>query len=146
MALRPASNITSHWARRLFIIALLYCGNATAANIPIIKTTTSSSISVKPWDTRSVTPQGWYAGYSVWTAPISRIKTLRDDEGRGVNPRAIPLIRLTATFSLVGEKDPLSFSSPREGEDVRRTGEGVLNKEVILRGLAARRTRESPPS
>ena len=33
---------------RLFSTALLYCGNATAAKMPIIKTTTNSSIIVKP--------------------------------------------------------------------------------------------------
>ncbi len=35
--------------KRLFATAFWYCGNATAANMPIIRTTTSSSIKVKPF-------------------------------------------------------------------------------------------------
>lgn len=33
----------------LFSTALVYCGNATEDNIPIIKTTTNNSIKVKPF-------------------------------------------------------------------------------------------------
>ncbi len=55
----------------------------------MMRTTTSSSIRVKPRDTRFVTPQGCNAGYSVWAAPISRTPTLRDDEGRRVKPRGV---------------------------------------------------------
>ena len=48
---------------------------------PISRTTTlrDDEAGGKTCTARSVTPQGWYAGYSVSVSFISRIKTLRDD-------------------------------------------------------------------